>query len=371
MEKLFELLRVSLGKEEKLSKDMTEAEWQTLYKIAEDHAVVGVCMTGVERFCEQGKKPPQTLLLQWIGRTQLIEAQNKRMNEHCVTLLSKLRKDGQRGCILKGQGNAMMYEILRPSLALRRQPGDIDVWMEGGFDKVVLQYVQRILPTVEVNDKHAHFHVFEDTDVEVHFVPSRLANRLLDKKLQQWLASEADRQTRNDTTFGGCELTIPTADFNYVYQMLHIYKHLFNEGIGLRQLMDYYVLMMTSRLSEEEKVFVKEHVGQFGMQKFAEALMWILGYVFHLDASKMLWEPNEKKGRFVLSEVMLMGNFGHSDERFRLKADDSHLQRYWQTLRSKIRFIKYFPSETLWVPIDMFLRFFEIRWFRRKASKMI
>ena len=99
--------------------------------------------------------------------------------------------------------------------------------------------------------------------------------------------------------------------------------------------------------------------------------MWVLGYVFHLPESRMLWKPDEKRGRFVLSEVMQMGNFGHSDDRFRLKEDDSHLHRYWKTVKSKMRFFKYFPNEAIWEPVDFFFRFFEIRIAKRKARKLM
>ena len=135
--------------------------------------------------------------------------------------------------------------------------------------------------------------------------------------------------------------------------------------------MDYYVLLKVADLTEEEKNNVKGLVKSFGIEHFAEALMWILVYVFCLPGTKMPWQPDEKRGRFVLSEVMQMGNFGHSDERFTLKAEDSHLQRYWKTAKSKMRFIKFDPSGALWTPVDYFLRFLEIRGKRRRARALM
>ena len=36
---------------------------------------------------------------------------------------------------------------------------------------------------------------------------------------------------------------IPTVEFNIIFQLTHIYSHLMNEGIGLRQLVDYYYVL--------------------------------------------------------------------------------------------------------------------------------
>lgn len=301
---------------------------------------------------------------------QQIEARNKRVNQHCVALMDKLHRDGFRACILKGQGNARMYGQLNPQLALWRQPGDIDVWVEGGFEKVV-RYVQDVCPTNEVNEQHIHLHLFEDTKVEAHFTPSRLANRILNRRLQQWFAKEKDNQMNHRVEFYDKEITVPTDDFNLVYQMTHIYKHLFNEGIGMRQLMDYYVLLEVAHLMEREKKTVVKKVRLFGMERFASALMWIMGYVFHLPEEKMLWKPNDERGHFLLSEVMQMGNFGHGDGRFQLNAKDSHLKRYFQTMKGKFRFVKYYPKEALWQPIDMFLKFFELRILKRKVKQLL
>ena len=36
---------------------------------------------------------------------------------------------------------------------------------------------------------------------------------------------------------------IPTVEFNIIFQLTPIYSHLMNEGIGLRQLVDYYYVL--------------------------------------------------------------------------------------------------------------------------------
>ena len=370
MEKVFfELLQVAIGKQGCLSHTPTESEWMQLYKLAEKHALLGISFAGVQRLDVQEQCPPQEILFQWFGISRQIEERNELLNKQCQTLEQRIRKDGLHCCLLKGQGNAMMYGHLSPQLGTLRQPGDIDTWVGGGFERV-LHYVQGISPTDEVNEQHVHLDVFRDTEVEVHFTPSRLANRWRDRVLQQWFAEETNRQMSHQVPFDKHSLTIPTADFNMVYQLLHIYRHMFSEGIGLRQLMDYYVLLATNRLSYAECDSIRQLVHLFGLDRFAAAIMWILGYVFKLESTVMQWKPDERCGRFLLAEVMQMGNFGHSDKRFQLNSNDSHLRRYWQMAKSKWRFIRYFPCETLWQPIDTFIRFFELRQLKAIAKNM-
>mgnify|MGYP002525165538 CR=1 FL=1 len=365
-ELFFELIRCAFGFQGCLSHSPTDDEWQNVFKIANHHALLGICFASLEQLSRQHQQPSQELLYQWIGVARQIEERNKKINKQCLKLQGILKKDGFRSCILKGQGNTLLYRSIDPQLAMLRQPGDIDVWIEGSFDKVT-RYVESTCPTDEVNEQHIQFHVFPDTEVEIHYTPTKLANRWKDKSLQQWFIKETDRQMKHSISFDEGEIVMPTVDFNLVYQMLHIYRHFFNEGIGLRQLMDYYVLLHTSKLTREQCDYVRLWVHRFGMERFASALMWILGYVFKMEETEMLWKPDKYNGSFLLSEVMKMGNFGHSDERFQTNGKQSHLKRYWQTVKSKWRFIKYYPSETLWQPIDIFFKFFELRRLKNKV----
>lgn len=360
-ELFFELIRLSLGDGNSFARKPTEREWWGLYRLAEKHAVLGVCYHGLQSLENKEQWPPSDLVFQWTGASTQIEQRNRAINKQCVEIQEVLGKAGLRSCILKGQGNALMF----PNPLLRTS-GDIDIWVEGGFEKV-MRYVQRVSKTEHVTEHHVELDYFPDTPVEVHFTPSKLFNRICDRRYQKWIEVEGDRQFTHFVDFEDGRISVPTEDFNMVYQLSHIYRHMFGGGIGLRQLTDYYVLIMTSELNHDEEAKVKRLVRRFGMERFARSLMWVMGDVFHLEQSKMLWAPNEKRGRFVLSEIMKMGNFGHSDHRFDLDKDASHLRRYCQRLRGKFRFVKYFPIEVMWQPIDILITFFELRRLRKKA----
>ena len=84
----------------------------------------------------------------------------------------------------------------------------------------------------------------------------------------------------------------------------------------------------------------------------------------------MLWAPNERTGRFLLDEIMLMGNYGKADERFAHQNKGNYFVRSWRFCSSKMRFLKVFPIETCWLPIDHFLSGAEMVLNKVKAKKM-
>lgn len=80
-----------------------------------------------------------------------------------------------------------------------------------------------------------------------------------------------------------------------------------NEEIGLRQLLDYYYVLISDDLLLIRDRVQKE-LKELGLWKFAGAIMYIMQEVFGMPASRLIVPPNEKYGRFVLNEVLEAGN---------------------------------------------------------------
>lgn len=368
----FELIRVGIGKQACLSRIPSGNEWDRLFLLAKMHAMVGICFAGLQHIVTDADEDlpkigiSEKLYIKWMRMTATIVRKNEMVNRQCADLQARLTEDDVLFCILKGQGAGLRY----PSkIAMLRQSGDIDVWMAGGMESVV-RYVKGIVPTDELTSTHLLFHVFETTEVEMHFVPVRLINRFANSRLKKWLKAQEKVQMKHQVPFGKDVLNVPTDEFDIVFLMLHIYKHMFNEGIGFRQLMDYYFLL-TKSIDNAAKARARKVVSDLDLNNFASALMWVLQRVFGLDKSVMPWEPNQSDGEFLLEEIMQMGNFGRGDERFCNKKRSSHMMRFWESSKSKWRFIGHFPSEVIWHPIDMFLRFFEIRVLHKKAARFV
>lgn len=156
-----------------------------------------------------------------------------------------------------------------------------------------------------------------------------------------------------------CNFVVPTVEFNAVYQLVHIYRHLFNEGIGLRQLLDYYFVIEKFAQEGQTPMYKNEVLKQmkrFGMERFAGAMMYVLKKAFAMPDEYLLCDANKKEGRFLLEEIMIAGNFGHHDPRMETlevkKGKTTYqVKRAWRRVKRNMHFVGSYPAEVMWEPI--------------------
>lgn len=188
----FELIRVAIGNQVCLSHTPNADEWGELYEVAKKQSLVGVCFAGVQKLQMQRQCPPEMLYLQWMGMAAKIQQRNEAINRQCFELQERFKNDGFKSCILKGQGNAENYG----DIAMLSQSGDIDIWVDGGFEKIKL-YIQSNWPTKEINDHHIQAGMFSDTEIEVHYIPFLLNNPVKNRILLDFLKKQESIQFTN------------------------------------------------------------------------------------------------------------------------------------------------------------------------------
>ena len=234
----FDFLRFCIGSVKEIPDSLKEADWKELYSIAKKQCLVGVLFDGIKKLPAEHVGMKKELLLQWMAESQMLEKANARLNDAAIQVSEWFRKKGFRTCILKGQGNATMY----PN-PYSRTPGDIDIWVEGG-DKRVISFVRSISPHEKACYHHIEFPSYKGIEVEVHYRPSFLLCSWHNRKLQKYYDRVKEVQFSHRVMLGEQgEIAIPTTEFNLIFQLTHIYDHLMNEGIGLRQLLDYYYVL--------------------------------------------------------------------------------------------------------------------------------
>lgn len=347
----YELIQVALGVRNQLTVVPSAQEWTAIYGDSERQAILGVMLMGLERLPDE-QRPSKELLLSWIGIGGLIRHQNKLVNSRCLQLVKIFKDANLRCCILKGQGNAMMYP--NPYC---RNAGDIDVWLEGGKKKVV-EYVHSIFPDINVQYHHMNFPVFDDVKVEVHFFPSFCYNKFYNKRLQKYFRDNSNKQFEHLVRWNELDemVSVPTLPFNLVFQLSHMMRHFFTQGIGLRHAIDYYYLL-AQKITEEEKRESIAVMKRCGMYKFFCAVMWIEKEVLGLNKNIDIAPVNEKAGKMVLQEMVTGGNFGKYYGHNR----GGILSVYFKQMLYEIKFIKEFPSEPLWRPIALVWDFIKKR----------
>ena len=345
----FDFLRFCIGSAKEVPVSLKEADWNELYRIAQKQCLVGVLFDGIRNLPAEHVGMKKKLLLQWMAESQMLEKANIRLNDAAIQVSEWFRKKKFRTCILKGQGNTLMY----PN-PYSRTPGDIDIWVEGG-DKRVISFVRSISPYEKACYHHIEFPSYKGVEVEVHYRPSFLLCFWHNRRLQKYYGMVKEEQFSHRVMLREQgEVAIPTVEFNVIFQLTHIYAHLMNEGIGLRQLLDYYFVLLHADIKNLAEL--QRNLKRFGLWKFAGAIMYIMQEVFGMPASRLIVPSNEKYGIFVLNEVLEAGNFGKHDERNRF--GKTQLGHNIQRIYRDIRLVRYFPAEVLSEPIFRTWHFF-------------
>ena len=316
----FEFLQVTIGQRSCLSRGLTMEEWKGLYGLLKKHALLGVGYVAIQKLPKE-QWPPNAMIMQWVGVAQKIRLLNLELNEECRKVVTQLEHDGIGAVVIKGQSNLENYpEELREY----RNPGDIDLWTKQTNDcgipiavqqgeTVEYEYYKGVRGIIEYarlqrrvrEDKsrfkplyyHVEYHTDKGTEVEMHYRPSFLCSPIRNMRMQRWFKEQFDVCFQNR-----CRLGFPvlTSSVNVVYQLGHLHRHVFEGGVGLRQLMDYYFALRvwhndvmeckdlqsqgmwseglgTPVMSAQDVMAV---IRSFGMGKFAGAVMWVLNEVF-------------------------------------------------------------------------------------------
>lgn len=342
----FDFLQFSIDSVAEIPASVKNADWKVLYAIAKKQALIGVLFHGIKQLPKE-LAPDAGLLMQWMGMAQKIRQQNIRLFLDSAKVCENFKQVGFRNCILKGQGNALLY----PDPYMRTS-GDIDIYLDGGRNRV-MQYINKVCPNQVMRYHHVDFPVMKTT-IEIHFTPSYMFFPVHNSRMQRWFKEVMDLQCSNVVTLpdGYGEIIVPTMNFNVIYILSHLYRHVFTEGIGLRQLIDYYFVLVKS---EERRVkyltTLQRELKYLGLWKFAGAVMYVLHETLGLPEEKMIAPINVNEGLFLLTEIMQGGNFGQYDTRLGSKENEDKLQRYLRMSLRNLRFVKHYPTEALSEPL--------------------
>jgi hypothetical protein len=347
-------------KGESASKEVVQSlDWSGLMHFAAKQAIVGMVFEGV-KLCrlQYPELVEKKVLMKWFYAMEKKRHRFGVVNQRILELTEMFGQAGFRTCILKGQGLAQMYPVVES-----RTVGDIDIWVEGER-KAITDFVHSKTPGSFEQYHHIDFPIFKDIAVEVHYRPSRMNNPWHNNRLQNYYQSRQMEQFSNQNPLLGEHVCTPTKSFNAIFLLSHMMSHFYNEGIGLRQFIDYYYLLNQGFTDDEKKEFCNT-ARHLGMKKFAGAVMWIEENVLGLDHRYLLMPPNEKAGRFLAEETFETGNFGHLDTRYTFREHGAFATALTDIYRD-ILMARMFPSEAMWKPVA---KIFNQRWKIRRFWK--
>ncbi len=330
-----ELLWITLGRADSFQKDPDPKAWRLVYAMAHQQAMIGVLNEGVHRLPAH-QLPPAELLKDWDDKTAKISKIHQIHERHAVELEELLNRLELHGCILKGTGLSRLYPIPE-----RRMCGDIDLWIQGSRESVIEAFDKAGIPMYGIIYQECKAGLFLDTEVEVHFHPSKMYNPFSNARLQRFF--ERNSPIRNDVA-----ITYPDARFNAVFCMAHMFRHYLEGGIGMRHLLDYYYVLR--ELQPVDRGAVMSSLKRLGMGRFTASVMAAVQYNFGLEDEFLLCSPDKVNGKKLVHDIITMGNFGMMDKRTYSHAGETKWARFMRKNRRVFSNLRYYPREVVWSP---------------------
>lgn len=283
MEKLFfELMQVSVGQLDCLSRGPSPEEWKELYELAQREAVAGICYHGAVALFEFGLRAPQNLIIDWMSESEEIREHNEKAAGQLAELQQHLSKDGIRSVVLSGEGLLSSYG---EELFYLRESTCIDVYFLG-FGNVAALGKQ---PGLDVNLLEA-----------ITVGKSSWRNRCLEK----WLLENDEQLFRKDG-----ELTVPSPSMHAVLYLAYLYNRLVSRNLSMRDLMDYFFILRAAEGRFDGFDNPKQTVGDvfrmLRLSRFAHGVMWLMQEVFGMKREFLPLEPLASEGQFLLADVLL------------------------------------------------------------------
>jgi len=348
-----DFLQYSIGTRKEAPVIPDEKTWLGIYQLAKSQTLVGIFFDGISRL----PQVPKPILYSWLNEAEQIRRSNMHLNKTAAKVFASLQKDQVECCILKGQGNTLMY----PN-PYSRTPGDIDIWINASRGDIE-KYIRANFKLKEkIVLQHASTQI-DGVEVELHFFPNMCTNPLYNHRWQKWFQAKAAQQCNHivDLPDEAGHITIPTPSFNVIYQLCHMQHHFFDEGLGLRQVVDYFYVLKTyhaeslDSLSDQTDRLHKEDINQLlnhlGLKKFAGAMMYLQHEVLGIEPECLIVPVDEERGKLLLGEILNGGNFGRSDTKYGNLTQQKMARKFFTKTWRVFHFARLFPEESLCEPI--------------------
>lgn len=351
------VLRVAIGRESLSKIAFDKRLWPEIYDIARRQGLIGILYQVVRKLPET-MRPERTLWLQWTMSADWIKQQSQKADRAVAKVFVALRRDGYCALLLKGQGLSRLYPAPESRLS-----GDIDVWLYGNRRQII-DYVRRERPTCLPVYHHVDALIDGVSSVEVHFTPTWMYHYTTNRRLQRFFSEVAEAQfaPAKSVQIGGEEVAIPTATFNSVYLLVHLYRHWFDEGIGLRQLVDYYYVLC-DRQALDLQVFLL-WIKRLRLTRFLGAVCYVLHHWFGMTIEELPIAPDEVFGKQLMEGILASGNLGKFVLGGAVARQPNRMKRAWVRLRRNMTFVYAYPSEALAAPFFKLWHYLWRKWYR-------
>lgn len=312
VEVLFALVKKVIGLDTTLNWSAERLNWVDVYRISAEQGVLALVWDAVVRLSREGvisaqQMPEKALKLEWALRAKKIKSRYHKQREAAELLAEAFAAKGISTNVLKGLAISGYYPV--PEL---RECGDLDCFLASsanGSYACCYDEGNEIAVTLgaEVKKefyKHSHIH-YRGLMVENHAfctaVRGSKERKALERHLQHLLS------TQPSTPIEGTRLLRPCPDFNALFLTAHGFGHFLTEGIKLRHILDWAVLIDAEQDNIDWKSFY-EWCDRLHYTKFVDALTAISIEYFGLTVSNPMIHTQSALRDKVLDDVLYVNH---------------------------------------------------------------
>ncbi len=307
----FSILRISLWNREKEKQDLysllgkNEIALSSVFKSFEDHALLGVVADTILALSDQLhlNDIQKNYILQYVANSQQIHFKTQQV------LLEVFEKFEALGCnpiLLKGEGLAQLY----PSRCIRAC-GDVDVYVgPRDFDKAVA-CLNSMCEERDLNhavlSRHDYSIKYKGILFEIHFKPGYATVEKAEQRFQElasyWLVPEKCQSI----SILGKQILIPAAQYNILYVFEHLTRHFRNSELGIRQFLDWALLLEKTDFQESN---LKKNLEELFVLDAWKKLGGVLQEGLGMGKIPFIEGNDCDLSKELIRVVMSRGNFG-------------------------------------------------------------
>lgn len=323
-----------------LDLSLTHKDFLAIYELASKQAVLGMIADSIVRNNVRLEKEDVITVLSIRKR---LATSNRSVNTELVSLCNLFADNGIEAIVVKGQTIAHYY----PN-PLARTPGDIDFYCnESNLPKIISAMKKTWGVCAEGKPTEQHYSLVHNSVIlELHHCLIKFASVKSQKIWNKILLSSTPANVMVNGKI------VPTLEptLNLLYTFLHLYHHLIELGVGLRQFCDITVLLKAYHNVIDRRLLYT-WLDALGFRKAFDAVQLVLIEVLGLDKKYALTPLSLDKSSLLIVKkfmdvVWFGGNFGFygHDRDFRFKSQ-YFLMATYRKLQLYYRFYRFSPRE--------------------------
>lgn len=337
-EQLFRMLRCSIW-DQFCREAIKETAFLRILSLAESQTVYGLVMEAFNDSRIDGMED-KTPLFEAIGVMEQIKQNNRDVNKELADFALICEKIGLEYIVVKGQTVGCLYKD-----SLLRQPGDIDFLVRVDYNDVKVRLEDALLITLP--SKISEYEIgFDRNNIryELHTKLRGWAKKCHQKTWDDLIMHEW--QNEHYVVIYGSKVRTLSPTLNAAYIFIHLFFHFIREGVSLRQMCDWAVVLHNYRdeIDKDVLIHILIELDMFDAYCAFETILVDKLGLAHQELPIPIRNDDRKWQKMILEDIFRGGNFGflnhktHSSWKYKTET-------FYTALRHSYKYYKLCPSE--------------------------